>query len=122
MERALLFTFCWDHVVARCPICDVGFHHTALAADILGGGDTNLCPWCRLDLTEAVRAHLIRCPTLPTAIRFRAQALRDAAQRLVKESQQLHDRSDLLIREAEAALFRAQRALHEAVPKKAADS
>jgi len=119
-ERVLLFTFCWDHVVARCPICDVSFHYTGLAADILGGGGTNLCPRCRLDLTEAVRAHLFRCPMLPSAIRHRAQELRDAAQRLVKESQQLRDRSDVLIREAEAALFESQRALREAVPKRAA--
>src|SRR5262245_34369922 len=37
-ERALFFTFCWDHVVVRCPICEVSFHYTGLAADILGGG------------------------------------------------------------------------------------
>jgi len=119
VERTLVFTFCWDHVVVRCPICDVSFHYTELAADILGGGGTNLCPRCRLDLTEAVRAHLFRCPTLPSAIRLRAQELRDAGQRLVKESQQRRDRSDVLMREAEAALFRAQRALREAMPRRA---
>lgn len=119
-ERELVFRFCWDHVVVRCPICDVSFHYTGLATDILGGGASNLCPRCRLDLTEAVRAHLFGCPKLPSAIRLRTQELRDAAQRLVKESQQLRDRSDVLIREAEAALFRAQRALHEAMPKRAA--
>ena len=121
-ERALLFTFCWDHVVVRCPICDVSFHYTGLAADILGGGGANLCPRCRLDLTEAVRAHLLRCPILPSVIRLRTQELRDAAQRLVKETQQLRDRSDVLMREAEAALFRAQQALREAMPRRPAAS
>ena len=42
---------------------------------------------------------------LPSEIRLRAQAVREAAQRLVKEVQQLGDRSDGLNREAEAALF-----------------
>ena len=121
-ERVLVFTFCWDHVVARCPLCDLSFHYTGLAADILGGGGTNLCPQCRLDLTEAVRAHLFRCATLPTAIRLRTQGLRDAAQRLVKETQERRDRSDDLIREAEAALFMAQGALREALPRRAAAS
>jgi hypothetical protein len=75
-------------------------------------------PWVsRRDLTEAIRAHLFRCPMLPSAIRLRAQELRDAGQRLVKESQQRRDRSDVVIREAEAALFRAQRALREATPR-----
>src|SRR4030095_4898492 len=99
--------------------CDVSFHYTELAADILGGGVTNLCPRCRLDLTEAVRAHLFRCSTLPSAIRLRAQELRGAGQRLVKERQERRDTSDVLLREAEAALFRAQRALREAMPKRA---
>ena len=121
-ERALIFTFCWDHVVVRCPICDVSFPYTGLAADILGRGGMNLCPRCRLDLTEAVRAHLFSCPKLPSVIRLRAQELRDAAQRVVKESQQLRDRSDVVIRKAEAALFRAQRALREALQRMAAAS
>jgi len=46
--------------------------------------------------------------------------VREAAQHLVKESQQLRDRSDVLIREAEAALFERQRALREAMSKRTA--
>jgi hypothetical protein len=38
----------------------------------------------------------------------------------VKEAQQLCDRSDVLIREAEAALFEKQRALREAMSKRTA--
>jgi len=119
-ERALVFVYCSGHVVARCPACDINFRYTELAADILGGSRTNMCPRCRRELTEAVRAHLFRCAMLPSEIRLRAQAVREAAQRLVKEVQQLGDRSDGLNREAEAALFEKQRALREAMSKRTA--
>jgi hypothetical protein len=119
-ERALVFVYCSGHVVARCPACDVSFRYTQLAADMVGGSRSNMCPRCRRDLTEAVRAHLFRCAMLPSEVRLRAQAVREAAQHLVKESQQLRDRSDVLIREAEAALFEKQRALREAMSKRIA--
>jgi hypothetical protein len=44
--------------------------------------------------------------------------LREAAQRLVKASQQLHDRSDVLVRETEAVLFERQRALRESMSRR----
>ena len=119
-ERALVFVYCSGHVVARCPACDISYRYTELAADMVGGSRTNMCPRCRQDLTEAVRAHLFRCAMLPSEIRLRAQAVREAAQRLVKETQQLGDRSDVLIREAEIALFEKQRALQEAMSKRTA--
>jgi len=117
-ERALVFFYCSGHVVARCPACDVSLRSTELAADILGGSRTNMCPRCRLDLTEAVRAHLFRCAMLPAEVQRRARAVRAAAQHLVKESQQLRDTADVLIREAEAALFESHRALREAMSKR----
>jgi phage FluMu protein Com len=117
-ERALVFVHCSEHVVARCPRCQVNLRWTELAADILDGSRTNLCPRCRLDLTEAVRAHLFRCSGLPLEVRLRAQELREAAQRLVKASQQLHDRSDVLVRETEAVLFERQRALRESMSRR----
>ena len=119
-ERALVFVYCSGHVVARCPACDVSYRYTELAADILGGGRTNMCPRCRRDLTEAVRAHLFRCAMLPSEVRRRTQVVREAAQRLVKATQQVSDRSDVLIREAEIALFEKQRALREAMSRRAA--
>lgn len=121
-ERALIFVYCSTHVVARCPACDVSYHYTELGADVLGGSRTNMCPRCRRDLTQAVRAHLFRCLMLPSEIKLRAQEVREAAQRLVKESQQLHDKSDVLLREAEAALFNRQRALREAMSKRTAST
>ena len=118
-ERALLFVYCSGHVVARCPACDIGLRYTELAADMVGANRTNLCPRCRQDLTEAVRAHLFRCAMLPSEVRRRAQEVREAAQRLVKETQQARDRSDVVMREAEAALFKSQRALRDAMSRRA---
>jgi hypothetical protein len=73
------------------------------------------CPRCHKDLIENVRGHLSGCATLPSEVRLRAQAVREAAQRLVKHSQELRDNADVLIREAEAALFESQEALRAAV-------
>jgi uncharacterized paraquat-inducible protein A len=119
-ERALVFVYCSGHVVARCPACDISFRYMELAADILGGNRTNMCPRCRRELTEAVRAHLFRCAMLPSEIRLWVQAVREAAQRVVKEIQQLGELSDVQIREAENALFEKQRALREAMSKRTA--
>ena len=119
-ERALVFLYCAGHVVARCLSCDRSFRFNELANDILGGIRTNLCPRCRKDLTENIRGHLYGCAMLPSEVRLRAQAVRGAAQHLVKQSQQARDRSDVLIREAEALLFERQRALREAMAKRAA--
>jgi len=46
------------------------------------------------------------------------QELREAAQHLVTESQQLRDTSDVLIREAEAMLFEKQRALRKVMSRR----
>ena len=119
-EKALIFGYCSGHVVARCAACDISYRYTELAADIFGGSRTNVCPRCRQDLTQAVRAHLFRCAMLPSEVRRRAQAVREAAQHLVKESQQVRDRSDVLIREAESRLFKSQRDLREAMSRRAA--
>jgi hypothetical protein len=56
---------------------------------------------------------------LPKEIRLKTQALREAAQHLVKQSRDAIDRSDVLIRGAEAALFERQRALREAMARRA---
>jgi hypothetical protein len=118
-ERALLFLYCFNHAVARCLSCDVSFRFTELAADPLGGR-TNLCPRCRQDLTEHVRAHLYRCTLVPTDVRLAAQRVREAAQRLVKQSQQLRDKSDVMMRETEAALKASQLVLQTAMARRAA--
>jgi len=118
-ERSLLFIYCSDHVVAKCLWCVVGFRMMELAADPLGSR-TSLCPQCRKDLTQSVRAHLFGCVVLPSEIRHRTQEVRDAAQTLIKRSRELSDRSHLLIREAEVRLFEGQRALRAAMAKRVA--
>ena len=138
-ERGLIFLCCSDHVVAQCPGCDVrcryaeqrgrhvlvGDEHIhefadPRAAHLAVDVGTNMCPRCRRDLTEAIRAHLFRCAMLPSEVRLKAHAVREAAQRLVKESRQARDPSDVLIREAEATLFECQRALLEAMSRRIA--
>jgi hypothetical protein len=116
-ERALLFIYCSDHVVAKCVPCVLEFRMIQLAADPLSGR-TNLCPQCRTDLTASVRAHLFACAALSEDIRLRTQEVRDTAQMLVKLSQELVDKSDVRIREAEAHLFERQGALRAAMAKR----
>jgi len=113
-ERALLFYYCLNHTVARCVSCARSYYLSELVADLLGGR-THLCPQCRRDLTDNVRSHVYGCEVLPTEVREKAQALREMAQRLVKESRQLRDRSEVLISEAEAAVEDCRRDLWKAL-------
>jgi hypothetical protein len=55
---------------------------------------------------------------LPTEVRLKAQAVRDAARHLMKRSQELRDTADVLMREAEVALFEAQKALRSSMRKR----
>ena len=99
----LLFRYCWGHAVAKCPACDQSFRQHQLGADLLAHR-TYLCPRCRTDLTEGLRGHLYACAMLPEEVRLRAQEARDAARRLVKDSGQVRDQADVLMREAEATI------------------
>jgi hypothetical protein len=121
-ERALLFVYCSDHVVAQCLSCGLSFRMTELAADPLGGGHTVLCPRCRKDLTENARAHVYGCAMLPSEVRLRAKTVREAAQHLMKQSRELRDASDVLVREAEVVLFESQQALRAAMRNRKAPS
>ena len=51
---------------------------------------------------------------LPAEVRRRAQAAREAARNLVKQSGQLSDRVDVLLREAEAALYALRDTIRQA--------
>jgi hypothetical protein len=102
-ERVVLFRYCFDHAVAACGKCGQDFRQAELAADLFSSR-TNLCPRCRVDLTERLREHVYNCALLPSEVRRRAREARAAAKRLVKESQQVSDRADVLAREAEATL------------------
>src|SRR5262245_3233992 len=102
-ERALLFKYCFSHAVATCPDCKQSFRQQELGSDLLGNR-THLCPRCRVDLTDPVRAHLYGCAMLPEAVRRRARDAREAARRLIKEGEQLPSNAFVLIAEAEAAI------------------
>ena len=102
-ERILLFRYCWEHVVAKCLACNASFRQHQLGGDLLAHR-SYLCPRCRADLTESLRGHLYGCARLPEEVRQRAQDAREAARRLVKDSSQLRDQAEVLMREAEAAI------------------
>ena len=102
-ERTLLYRYCFAHVVAECFACTRSLRQTELGTDLFRGY-THLCPKCRQDVTESIRAHLSTCTLVPGEIRHRAQIVREASNRLVKRSRELMDRADALVQEAEAAL------------------
>jgi hypothetical protein len=63
--------------------------------------------------------HLYGCSMLPAEVRRRAQAAREAARSLVKQSGQLNDRVDVLLREAEAALYALRDTMRQAPTRSA---
>src|SRR5438445_7703844 len=103
-ERTLAFLYCRDHEVAECSTCTRRFRLRELVSQDQFGVRLHACPWCHTDLTDSIRAHLYGCAMLPVDIRRRAQVAREAARSLVKQSHQLSDAADVLLREAEAAL------------------
>jgi hypothetical protein len=90
-ERTLLFIYCRDHPVAECVHCAGKFHLREVASIDQFGIRSHGCPWCHVELTDSIRAHLYGCAMLPVAVRRRAQTAREAAGSLVKESHQLRD-------------------------------
>jgi hypothetical protein len=113
-ERVALFQYCWDHAVAECAPCSRTFRQEELLASLFGDS-MDRCPKCRMDMTDAIRAHLYSCAMLPATVRRRAQETREAAQRLVKQSNQLYDRADVLMREAEALREELKRSAPDAL-------
>ena len=99
-ERALLFRHCFDHVVAECAPCAQSYRQLELGSDLLTNR-VHLCPNCRADLTESVRAHLYSCEMLPEDLRQRLHAARDAVGRLIRRS--ASDPTETLKSEAETA-------------------
>jgi len=102
-EHVLLYIYCWDHVVAECPACSQSFRQERLGCDPFGSR-TYGCLYCGTDLTHQIRAHLTACAMLPEQLRERVKDAREITQRLLKRSQHLSDRADVLMQEVEAAL------------------
>jgi hypothetical protein len=120
-ERTLLFMYCRNHHVAECVRCAGKFHLREISSLDSLGIRIHGCPWCHTDLTDSIRAHLYGCAMLPPAVRRRAQAAREAAGTLVKQSHQLRDAADVLLREAEAALHALRAAMQQAAIPSAID-
>jgi hypothetical protein len=113
-ERTLLFTYCRDHRVAECVRCAGKFHLREVASRDSFGIPAHGCPRCNTDLTDSTRAHLYDCAMLPLAVRRSAQAAREAVRSLVKRSHQLSDAADVLVRDAEAALYALRATMRQA--------
>jgi hypothetical protein len=114
-ERTLLSIYCREHQVAECARCTGRFHLREVASLDSFGVRSYGCPWCHTDLTDSIRAHLYGCAMLPAEVRRRAQAAREAAQSLVKQSAQEHVRSIAqLVAEAEAALYALRDTIRQA--------
>ena len=118
-ERALLFTYCQEHHVAECVRCAGKFHLREVASRDSVGILAHGCPWCHTDVTDSIRAHVYACAMLPAAVRRRAQAAREAARIMVKQSYQLRDAADVAIREAEAALHALRETLRQSPIRRA---
>jgi len=118
-ERTLLFVYCRDHQVAECVRRTGRFHLREVASLNSFGVRTYECRWCHADLTDSIRAHLYSCALLPVAVRRRAHAAREAARSLVKQSHQLNDAADVLLREAEAALHALREAMRQSPNRRA---
>jgi len=85
-ESALLFRACWEHQVAHCARCGGSFSTTELTANVLGGLNS-LCPSCRLDMTDSIRAHLIGCAV---AAALDAQNVRAEVKTVVDATRTVH--------------------------------
>ena len=114
-ERAVLFLYCKNHPVVECARCSGKFHLRDVVSLDQFGIRSYECPWCHIDLTDSIRAHLYGCAMLPAEVRRRAAAAREAARHLVKQSQQLRDNAEVLMREAEVLLQVNQWALRRSL-------
>src|SRR5215470_4186933 len=107
-ERALLFRHCFDHTVAECATCRQSYRQLELGSDLLNNR-VHLCPHCRADLTDSVRAHLYSCVSLPGELRARLHAAREAVGKLIQRS--ASHPTDALQREAGVAVSALREAL-----------
>jgi len=102
-EHVLLYVYCWDQAVAECVGCAQSFRQEEFGAAPFDSRAYG-CPHCGADLTASIRAHLAACAMLPEELRRRVKEAREVTQRLIKRSYELSDRTDVLMREVEAAL------------------
>jgi hypothetical protein len=102
-ERTLLFKYCIGHAVATCRSCAEGFRPHEPVTD-LSGNHTHLCPRCRADLIDSIRAHLYGCAMLSRPERIGTRELREVTRKVIEPRQQPADHAGPLSRETEAIL------------------
>src|SRR5262249_21148077 len=85
-ERSLLFLYCWDHKAPECSSCRGHFLLREVVAMDRFGVRLHVRPRCHADLTDSIRVHRYGCAMLPAEGRRWAQAARETARTLVKES------------------------------------
>ncbi len=118
-ERALVFRACWHHPIAKCGRCGASFRSTELAADPFCGL-SNLCPSCRIDLTDSIRQHLISCAVAAVLVAQDAVAdgklICEDSVTLRKDAHRLRDAAGVARAEVEAEIERKKRAEAETPP------
>ena len=116
-ERRLLLRYCWDHLIAECPVCRGTYKLDELGAEMFGlYSSSELCPRCRIPLVESIRAHMAACTVTgaqAAETRERARATRDQSRQLQKESRQAQDRAGVLGAEAQMLRDEAARLQRE---------
>ena len=100
-ERVVLNWHCLDHVVARCPQCHEDLTGAQIGAYFIAP-ETDFCPACRADLTDALRLHILGCDAIMATLRERAEESR----KLRKRSEELKTRSEVLAAESDALVAR----------------
>jgi len=102
-ERRVITEHCLDHIVATCKDCQRAYRLSEIGADVLGRR-FHFCPTCRLDLTDALRLHLLSCQAISDSLEMRVKR----SKILIKESEGLQMAAWVLAAESEAL---AQRVL-----------
>jgi hypothetical protein len=86
-ERILLFAYCREHPIAECKDCVASSRLRELAVEPVSSR-TQLCPSCRGDLPDSIRAHIDNCALVPEEVRRRRRRPREVL-RLVNRTHEL---------------------------------
>ena len=112
-EHRLLIRYCWDHLIAECPVCGRAYKLHELGTELFGRySSSELCPRCRVPLLASIRAHMAACTVIAAQAAEalqRARTTREHSRELQKGSQQARDRSEVLGAEAESLRDEAER-------------
>jgi len=96
-ERTVLYECCVSHTVARCAQC-----HEDLTAGQVGAspvdGRRDFCPMCGVDLTEALRWHIVTCERVASLL----DETMEQGRLLRKASEAERTRSEMLRADSEA--------------------